>query len=307
MNDSLAVTLLDPSLSSIDKVLRLPDPGTGDERLYLQSGRQIAELQVLDNDYRSFMLENQIVGGTAPLYIATRMDPLFWVLAAQTTLSEKRSWQPIDQVLTGALANLSSAQQEIISRAVDDTQLRLLMAEMEVSEDERFYRFCPNKALAWLDQKREALTKVLHRHDGQASAEKSDAGAFAAGFNCLDENKHNRSAERLDTAAADTKRQAASLQVVCNYLNNDWTIAYLQHCQLEKDVLEDAGAKRAREATSGSTMAGPASGDWNAELTLTVTKKAKVESPKQSAALKKLAKVNTKGMKKMSAFFQVKK
>jgi hypothetical protein len=122
----------------------------------------------------------------------------------------------------------------------------------------------------------------------------------------------------IDDGTAMTIRDE-SLQVVCQYLSNAWRDCFLHHLQLSRpDVLEGKPtttlSQRAKKIKP--TM------DWNAGLTdsttttaaavpssssvVVVTPKVPTTGTTMTAGAKRLQKVNTKGMSKLSSFFAAK-
>jgi hypothetical protein len=108
-----------------------------------------------------------------------------------------------------------------------------------------------------------------------------------------------------------------SVQVVCTYLNSVWRERFLLHLKLNETVLMSPKKRRQLQLQQQQQATGSqnneqasfmpavtAAVDWN-DVNTAETKKAKVE-PSITYGAKKLAKVNTKGMKTMSAFFGAK-
>jgi hypothetical protein len=104
-----------------------------------------------------------------------------------------------------------------------------------------------------------------------------------------------------------------SIQVVCQYLSNAWRDCFLNHLQLSRqDVLEGKSATTTRSKKIKPTA------DWNAGLLDSTTSASSSSSvivtPKETTATKstmtagakRLQKVNTKGMSKLSSFFAAK-
>ena len=100
--------------------------------------------------------------------------------------------------------------------------------------------------------------------------------------------------------------RAEALQIICDYLNETWKLRFLNHVNLDDKLLQAGGA-----ATPGKRPS-PSAGKA-AETVVPVPKKTKTittgrgTTTTMTLGQKKLAKVNTKGMKKMTAFFGVAK
>jgi len=171
----------------------------------------------------------------------------------------------------------------------------------------------------------------------------SGTGAFSSSFHLSadlqQETKSQTASAGEDplsdgNAVGDTRKQLQrqcreeSVQIVCAYLGPAWSTRFLQHLQLRETVLlspkqrQTAAAAQQQQqrqsnksdnnngTDSTSTLLQSSSTgmpsvtaavDWN-DVNKPVAKKAKM-APAVTMGAKKLAKVNVKGMKKMSAFF----
>ncbi|KAL7562958.1 hypothetical protein ACA910_018598 [Epithemia clementina (nom. ined.)] len=239
-------------------------------------------------------------------------------------------WQPLDQIL--------SATDPILKSCLDLSQVLHLFATLKLGPDETFYRFSPQRALTWLVRKMETLQTFLeHQQQQQAKTEQalssndstsfSLSGAFAEGFynpsagvQTKNEKASSSSGVKDDKIAQQRQRaKEQSIQILCNYLSESWSTRFLDHIQEAPSVLLStkqraaAAAKRSQSEMASSSLASSSSynnnnnTDWmqaqsQQSQPLLENKKAKKETP-MSASVKKLATVNTKGMKKMTAFF----
>lgn len=129
------------------------------------------------------------------------------------------------------------------------------------------------------------------------------------------------------SVSAQIQAKEESIQVVCQYLRPVWQSRFLEHLEVTESVLETTTERQKRRLVAQQASNNPDAGhsgaptmtlptvstaDWNERLTQTVSEdtsgnintiSTKRGPPSQTIGAKKLAKVNTKGMKKMSAFF----
>jgi hypothetical protein len=297
---------------------------TIDEALYVQVPRSnasqddaddatllIGELQALPIDLGAFLLQpaGLVVSRNSALHVLTAVDPLFWVLPGGYDAQQPQSneqWQPWTQ--------LEAAWPALVRRALpaDRRQLGHLYARMEVSESEVYYKFSPTKALRWLQAKVDRTRTVLL---AQAAAElTADAtpestattGTFFLGQQATTRDNQTDPAETLRRRRVqqEARAQADALQIVCQYLTEDWQAQLLTHLDLAATLLQ-APVSSTRLAAAKRPHFDV---DMAADDDMIMQKKTKKLIPAgQTVGLKKLAKVNTKGMAKMSAFFGVRK
>lgn len=258
----------------------------------------LCEIQSLPADFGSFLVTpgNTIVGKDANLYLTTAVDPLFLLLQHEPVADQ---WQPWDQIVEGIDATLRAALPH------DRNQLTHLYNRMPVDEQEVYYKFSTSKALAWLQQKfervQETLVKQQKAQTNIASARSSTANNFHLGKQATSRSTSQTTKEQQERQQAlrrerDAQRcRAEAVQIVCDYLNETWKLRFLNHVNLDEELLEATVSAGKRAASSTGESAVP------------VPKKAKTTTLVRTTTpgQKKLAKVNTKGMKKMTAFFGV--
>lgn len=276
----------------------LPDPSTAENRVFLCQDNSLCEFQSLaaPKDYSSFQVNGNYVIGDGNLYVSSPVDPLFWVVSG---LKLDQPWQPLDQVL------------EPVDRRITDrlktSRVEMLLDRMELSEDEVFYKFSAPKTLAWLAEKQKRVQNVLYRQAVQRrmkrATQAATGGAFSTSFTMTSDIQTSKTTQEDKGNQSEIDQREArkeSLQIVCAYLTETWEARFLQHMQVDKSVVDGtADRKRARENQK------PAAAAWDpATSSGTVAKKVK-SVPAKSAGLKRLEKVNTKGMSKLSAFFGV--
>ena len=259
----------------------------------------LCEIQSLPADFGSFLLTpgNTIVGKDDNLYITTAVDPLFLFLQHEPVADQ---WQPWDQIVEGMDATLRAALPH------DRNQLTHLYARMPVDEQEVYYKFSTSKALAWLQQKFERVQETLVKQQKAqtniaSSSRSSTANNFHLGKQATSTSTSQTAQEQQERQQAlrrerDAQRcRAEAVQIICDYLNETWKLRFLNHVDLDKKLLEATVSPGKRAAASTGESAVP------------VPKKAKTTTVVRTTTpgQKKLAKVNTKGMKKMTAFFGV--
>lgn len=214
-----------PKLGSTPSVATLPDPSTGNEREYLiipaaGSGGacDLHEVQSLSGPsrYGSFLVGSRVVSD-GNLRLATRVDPLFFVLAAadaaqqrqQQRTQEKKEvggggesrWQPLDQILadvpsfvSDALRNATPVRSEIGESALDGQMRHLFERTDQFGDDLILYKYDQARATEWLKAKhRRAVegakasllaTKLMREHEKEVTSKAGGGGgAFSSSFN----------------------------------------------------------------------------------------------------------------------------
>ena len=322
----------------------LPDPSTGDNRPYFvmeaTEPAVLCELQALPPDrepYGAFLIasdpnvsdnnqsrtttNNYVVGGNGNLHVVTPVDPLFWCLRDEDLSPGKQAqWQPMNQIL--------SIFPSMVQATLDVQQLGHVYSKMSLGDDdeESFYKFSVPKALQWLQKKQERAEKALTQQELLTNQVRPDSqstgsgGAFVHGFNLggsQPEKEESAADNDRKAARAEQRRQQASqrakvesIQVVCNYLTRAWREAFLEHLNVRaQDALESPAhrSKRKREEKEIGQENDDNNGTNNDENMLVSTKKKKAIPRPITVGAKRLAKVNTKGMSKMSSFFSISK
>jgi Ydr279p protein triple barrel domain len=338
-DSNMLVALQAPGLASEFEIHNLADPATGEVRPYLVCGKQLCEMTAvnsscaLDDNYRSFAVAGtgvavQYIVQNGTLHVISPVDALFWLLRDEQLscdVTSKAQWQPVNQILNQydpVIANSIKQQPK---------QLKHVMVEMALSEDETYAKFSVDNAVRWLQSKQQAVEAVLYRQIVQHTAKKQTSptggGAFLSGFTIAEDESENARLNRNVTTTTQTKtdnsvqlKQRAkeeSIQVVCNYLSPLWRERFLQHLQVSANILEsgEQQAKRPKVAESSlSHVLPPVRTDWNAAVS-GVDDAASKQKTKAAAAIanpitagsKRLLKANKKGLQKMSSFFGIKK
>jgi hypothetical protein len=286
---------------SVPSIVKLQDPATQDPRNYVivkrENASELVEIQSLPADFSSFFVGRHIVAD-GNLYILNKMDPLFWVLAHQVPDEQKRSWQPVDQILSSLSAD--------IQNAVVPSQLPHLFETLsnDQTDNVTYYKFSPTKAIRWLQRKQEVVYKCLlrqskkqlEREQHQQSQEaKAHGGSTSSTFYMPDDPMVTVPSSATLVKECDTNQlKIDSLQVVSGYISKEWSPKLFLACSMtEATVLEEA--PKPRQAASVTPVHVKASEPEQAP-------KKKIE-PARTAGNKRLEKVNTKGMKTLGNFF----
>ena len=328
------VTLTDRNMSESSpwtnkaSVISLLHPSTGENQHFIVSNKDIYEMQSVSRKYGSFFVGSRVISNGA-LHVMTRVDPLFFVLASLDATKEGRAqWQPLDQL---------QVPQVLQDALPDPKQWKHVCAVKNLDHDDLvLYKFQECKALAWLVKKQHAAFQVVSQQMLESKRNirqvtdklmSEGGGAFSNTFhliadddeaeNGMDTTNNAASSSTLSTELTSLERtvaKEASVQIICEYLSPDWQIKLRKHLHMEiveAAVENDESESKKRHA---SWEANPGQNDADQLLQLTMGTGSTNEDaalskkePAKSAGLKRLAKVNTKGMKSLSNFFGAKK
>ncbi|VEU44975.1 unnamed protein product [Pseudo-nitzschia multistriata] len=325
----------------VGKLIYTKDPGSGDCRDYVvisptttADGSYIAEIQNIPADFSSFMVGRHVVKD-GDLYMINRIDPLFLYLATQTIeqyestgaaetdikkpKTKKASWQPYNQFLEQSKLPLE------VTKFITEKQLSHICSTFD--NEELYFKFSMEKSLNWLKKKQVRVLESLITQNEQrrktnelkysaAGAENGDSmgGSVSSNFNFGNPvgvvtppatKGANRKVEiKLDTKAL----KIESLQIICNYLNEAWSKAFVQHMGYTMEQIADnAKAKSNPQTISNDRNPIAPAVLTEDDLNATSSKKAAAAQKDRKAARtvgnKRLAKVSTKGMKSIGSFF----
>ena len=227
--------------SSVPSIVSLPDPSNGDERDYLviptdnttkhrssadpaaNAARAVDIYEVQSctgpSKYGSYFVGSRVVSDGA-LRVATRVDPLFFVLAAVEAKTKQDvdnagsdpnkakngpRWQPLNQLLADvapsvidALRNASTNASLSPEQIIDKQMRNLFHMTDQYGDDFMLYKFDEKLALGWLTAKydrglhaaKASILRALLRDE----VEKTEAaklggggGAFSSAFNMGDD------------------------------------------------------------------------------------------------------------------------
>lgn len=316
-----------------DVIVRtFPDPSTGENRQYfVTEDYQIMEVQSLEADFSSYFVERHVVQD-GNLYMVNRVDPLFFFLSAQSITVEnkekegKRPWRPVDQ--TVANDNVPHEVQRALLTDFGRCQLRHLCVTFQ-NDDLFFLKFDTKKALQWLQKKQEGLLKcMIHQHneqsrkgklhrnvDGSSSQATKAKGSISDTFIIPDQKELESSKDATSgspssfdpTCLSEAQKQGLKvecLQIVCNYLNDEWSRAFVDHLGLTVPLsTEPPNGKNGNQTAVSPDRPSTQDGSGDTSLSSSSLSTKKTAQTAQSAGNKQLAKVKTKGMKSIASFF----
>ena len=310
-------------------IVSVRDPSTDEPRNYLRQQHnqsnntaEMIEIQTLPADFAAFFVGRHVVSDSS-LYVLNRMDPLFWILSLQSTDETiKRSWQPFDQIK----GQFSPEIQAIVPPATQFPHLFSVMCN-DQTDNVAYYKFSPSKAVRWLQRKQEAVYQHLltqeqarleAKQKEQEAKVKTNGGSTSSSFYVPEDDlvsaapttssKSTSSSIQVDTETI----KVQSLQILSAYLTKEWTQKLLESLKLSEStvLLEPKETKKKIDTTTTPPLASSSSSSASSKSNIPdkpTSGKIKV-NPKETprtASNKRLAKVNTKGMKSMSSFFGV--
>jgi hypothetical protein len=277
------------------RIVKLKDPSTQESRQYVfVNDKHIVEVQSLPADFSSFFVGRHIIKD-GNLYVLNRVDPLFFVLAAQIPEeSKKYPWQPFDQTL-------QSLPQEL-QKLVVESQMGHLCQTLnnDQTDNVTFLKLSVPKALSWLQKKQERVYQCLLRQDqAKKQREKSKGsntkgGSISASFN-MPEDPMAATPSSDNIVLSDTKQlKIDSIQIVSSYLSEEWSKKLIESLD---GMTEDAVFSTAPKVFKSASAPLP-----QVEADDTPAKRTKLEAPR-TFGNKRLAQVSTKGMKSLGSFF----
>lgn len=318
---------------TMGKLVKLSDPGTGEMRDYAKmvdgNDSYIAEFQTMSEDFSSFIVGRHIVRD-GDIYLINRIDPLFFYLATQSVdgqqnqqegsnndLPKKQSWQPYQQFL-----EQSRLSREIMD-CISEEQIQHICLTFD--NEELYFKFNTEKALKWLQKKQERLLESLVRQDRRrksanekkvANGLESDGrmgGSVSSNFNFGSKPAAVTTPVTTTNTSSPSKKdntktlKMESLQIICNYLNQDWSKKFIDHLGCTVEEVTSSGTKQTRKSSVVSpdvdkTGKSSSMQEEEARDSITATKKTVIASTR-TAGNKRLAKVSTKGMKSIGSFF----
>jgi hypothetical protein len=327
---------------TIGTIVKMPDPGNGDIRDYATmsstdgnaNDSYIAEFQSIPENFSSFIVGRHIIKD-GDIYVINRIDPLFFYLATQSIDEQqtqggvnndrnnnapqpkKQSWQPYDQFLE------QSKLPREIAKVITEEQIQHICVTFD--NEERYFKFNVDKALAWLQKKQERVLESLVRQDQRRrkrdennsnAAKHNDqaGGSISANFNFVKAapvaadpavQENSKAASQPDTHAL----KIESFQIICNYLNETWSKKFIEHLGYTMEQVTNS-AKTTRKSSSivsndiGTGSKGTIEEDsTNESLTKKAAANQKTISAARTVGNKRLAKVNKKGMRSIGSFF----
>ncbi|CAJ1902355.1 unnamed protein product [Cylindrotheca closterium] len=288
---------------SKSKIVQLNDPSTNSSRQYIQlsnNSHDLVETQSLESDFSSFLVGRHVVKD-GNLYVMNRVDPLFWFFSQYSHTEQCKQWRPVDQVV--------ECLPDVVQKALDTDQIPHLFQVLnsEAMGDTPFFKFVPERALKWLQQKHQRIFHCLEiqekakREQSKKKLSKSSRGGGSVSASFYMPEDTTSSAPQTETdpsilSNADIQMlKLDSAQIISNYLPPEWSKALMDHLGLaetEAKVTQQHQVKR-------PVVSPTASPDKPEEIEK--PKKKVVEA--QTIGNKRLAKVSTKGMKSLASFF----
>jgi hypothetical protein len=302
-NNKWLVALVDDSFSQATaqrapppKIVELNDPATQDPRNYVivqkENQTDIVEIQILPSSFSSFLIGRHVVAD-GNLYVLTHMDPMFWVLAANSPeTTQKRSWQPYEQII--------SSLPDSVQKAVVEEQLGHCFQTLcnDQTDNVCFFKFSEEKAIRWLKRKQEKLYQCFLKQDQvntqrQQKELNTKGGSVSATFYMPADPMAAATTNNIPDESGNEQFKIESLQVICNYLSPEWSKKFCETMKLtEEKVLQVPNTKSPKINIVPVSQEEPEA----------PKAKKKVEDSR-TAANKRLSKTNIKGMKTMGSFF----
>jgi len=311
------------------RVVELPHPSTGDMMNFgvvttTTQEQHIYEIQSISTKYGSYFI-GSLVLKNGDLHVATRVDPLWFVLESLSSSSSssdrsRKQWQPYDQL------NMKEKLQSILSSSKSSrSQLENLCrvnTQLGTEEDMLLYRLDEERVLQWLTHKQKRSHKVVLAEFMKDKESSSKTSSKSQGFNLLEDddtttnpvttnptNNNKTTTQQLAlTPLEQTRIQQHSIQIVCEYLSPSWRKKFLQHLGEDEETCLQIGKKK--------VVGNSSDGDNNKkrsiieeemlELTGLQSAQKKPKPTPQSVGQKRLQKVSKKGMKPLSSFFGAK-
>jgi hypothetical protein len=324
--------------SSIGNIVKIRDPSTNEDRDYglmaattiggnkTNQNKQcnnIVEFQSLPADFSSFIVGRHIVKD-GNIYVVNRIDPLFFYLSTQSVDDgQQQSWEPFDQNLE------KSKLPRQVCEAIPEIQMKHICKTFD-NDDICYLKFNVEKTLKWLQKKQERLFESLIIQDQRNRKAKGVkyasfnnnitgvmGGSMSANFNLppqasrlvaatsCNEDKNSSNAVGLSNNTKSIKTE--SIQIICNYLNQDWSKKFIEHLGCTMEVISTTTKTTNKAAAGDSNYVSNAVIQQNIDDDISSKKiaeaKKKAIAETRTMGNKRLAKVSTKGMKSMSSFF----
>lgn len=325
-------------------VISLVHPNTNKEQHFILSlENDIYEMTSISRPYYgSFFVGSRVISNGA-LHTLTRIDPLYFLLHQLSQHSQVHSWQPLDQLdvnqtVVSALSNESQwkhvcgikklGDDLILYKFSEDKALQWLIqkqkATVEVVKQQLLYskqQDCLAMQQLFQSQGGGAFSNSFRLGEDDDDKEQQEH-QLNVNSNTTTSNSNKATTIQLTNAELQAAKEA-SVDIVCEYLSPEWQDKLKTHfgfaLLMVKESDEETNTttnnkKRARalwEANPGQNDADDllqfTMGTTSGESCKSESLKTKKKPPPTTAGLKRLQKVNTKGMKSLSSFFGTKK
>lgn len=249
--------------------------------------------------YGSYFVDSTVVSDGS-LYLCSMLDPLYFVLPFVSTDTK---WMPLDQVVSTFSVPIQSS--------LCPSQLKNIMDFKQLGDDDDdllLCRYSESKAIVWLKNKFLKCSDGIHKKMLQitqlripTTKDSNQNGAYAPGFVMdsdvsLDTSKNASVSNNTDSEELEIRNAANryAVQLLCEYLNEPWR----RKAMIALGFPDDDSLIHPKQANPDADVLPvitPIHEDNN--------KKRKPVEPSKTYGQKKLAKVDTKGMKSLCSFF----
>ena len=276
-----------------------------------------------ESEYSSFFVDSNVVSN-GNMYLASKVDPLFFLLNICKDAAAR--WAPLDQICSSFPFKIGNASRQL---------MHLCEVNDELGDDLVLYKFSEERALMWLSKKFDAVYNVMKEvaidEKRQGDINRRESSRKALILEADDQYKNydlsmKDELECVDSSVIELTKQEdetvkiTAYDVVCEYLNNRWreklskSLDLPNKEDLDEDVADGVQSKGGTGWECDKNIRENAIDKINQYTFGMVVspeheeKEAKAKlNTNQSVGLKRLKKVNTKGMKNLGSFFSVKK
>jgi hypothetical protein len=266
-------------------------------------------------------------------------------VSASSSSRQQQQWQPISQFLETSCQEIPTQIREMVSLEQLSHIVKTMRIDHGDNNDDKDHRldqdcyyckFDENRILQWLEAKRLAVQSVLLKQQQKATQQEyqHQNGAFCDNFHltsevtttCTSPSKQSSDNPVPDPQTKNETCHIESIQIVSEYLDEYWRSKFWEASSVTPEqVLETSSPKKKRSHEQlGSEPWNHSNNDSNImimagngvendpSLDSSTTQNRNTSKPNPAAnavttGAKRLAKVNTKGIPKMSSFFAAKK
>jgi len=300
--DSFPLTDDSPALSFQLKNAR------GDECTLLLSGGELMEVNLVKPKTKTSFFLDETTREDGSFLVASKMDPLF--LALPYLIGCKSHFSPMTQVLTSGDASRDFLR--LMSCKGLSRERLELVADVDDRLGSPMYRFNESKALEWLKAKAHAAADAI------AGDAVTRAGVGAVTFDVEDatgaDGSGKGSGDGEGEGSSSSRSIGEAVELIGDYLSEEWAGKLASFMGVDGVATTGSSASTLSAGTSATGKR-----KWNvkdsqeAALSIAFTtnnmnKRTKTDGGEKvkSAAAKKLAKINTKGMRSLASFFSKK-
>ncbi len=282
MQHPRVVLLPQTALGEFD-VLTVQCLSFGSRQVALTSSGALLELNVMQRKLGSWLIDDT-VEGKGQLFVATPLDVVLVMLPL--LVKQGNQFRPLDDVVSEGGASYL----KLASRISNLASLCAVVCETKVVPgiQGRFVRLSRDKMFRWLLCKVEAVKKAVA--DGKAGRSATLGGAGVS--RSLNMGEGTEGTVKIDAKAAEAGQLQAAVDLVRDYVGDEWGAALCSHYGLAPQTAQTRFAQSFAPVEVGPTtsIASLAQEEKKAEALIT-------------AGQKRLRKVDTSGMKKMTDLF----